>query len=87
MTRGSTLVPEGTVGVFDHHDQLAALDDDQRSRLRAVVVSHDNDPIAVLGPDLSCSGHPGWPTASGAAVCPPCAGSHWVPSSRRGWTR
>jgi uncharacterized membrane protein len=53
MTRGSsTLVPEGTVGVFDHHDQLAALDDDQRSRLRAVVVSHDNDPIAVLGPDL-----------------------------------
>jgi uncharacterized membrane protein len=35
-----------------HHDQLAALDDDQRGRLRAVVVSHDNDPIAVLGPDL-----------------------------------
>jgi Alpha/beta-hydrolase family/Alpha/beta-hydrolase family N-terminus len=53
MTRGSsTLVPEGTVRVFDHHDQLAALDDDQRARLRAVVVSHDNDPIAVLGPDL-----------------------------------
>jgi hypothetical protein len=53
MTRGSsTLVPEGTVGVFDHHDQLAALDDEQRGRLRAVVVSHDNDPIAVLGPDL-----------------------------------
>ena len=53
MTRGSsTLVPEGTVGVFDHHDQLAALDDDQRGRLRAIVVSHDNDPIAVLGPDL-----------------------------------
>jgi hypothetical protein len=53
MTRGSsTLVPEGTVGVFDHHDQLAALDEGQRARLRAVVVSHDNDPIAVLGPDL-----------------------------------
>ena len=53
MTRGSsTLVPEGTVRVFDHHDQLAALDDEQRARLRAVVVSHDNDPIAVLGPDL-----------------------------------
>jgi hypothetical protein len=53
MTRGShTLVPAGTVEVFDHHDQLAALDDDQRGRLRAVVVSHDNDPIAVLGPDL-----------------------------------
>jgi uncharacterized membrane protein len=53
MTRGSsTLVPEGTVRVFDHHDQLRALTDDQRARLRAVVLSHDNDPIAVLGPDL-----------------------------------
>jgi uncharacterized membrane protein len=53
MTRGSsTLVPEGTVRVFDHHDQLKALTDDQRARLRAVVLSHDNDPIAVLGPDL-----------------------------------
>jgi uncharacterized membrane protein len=53
MARGShTLIPSGTVGVFDHHEQLAALDDDQRGRLRAVVVSHDNDPIAVLGPDL-----------------------------------
>jgi uncharacterized membrane protein len=53
MTRGSsTLVPHGTVEVFDHHDQLAALDADQRARLRAVVVSHDNDPIAVFGPDL-----------------------------------
>jgi uncharacterized membrane protein len=53
MTRGSsTLVPEGTVRVFDHHDQLKELTDDQRARLRAVVLSHDNDPIAVLGPDL-----------------------------------
>src|SRR5215218_10225191 len=53
MTRGSsTLVPEGTVRVFDHHDQLKELTDEQRARLRAVVVSHDNDPIAVLGPDL-----------------------------------
>jgi uncharacterized membrane protein len=53
MTRGSsTLVPPGTVEVFDRHEQLAALDADQRARLRAVVVSHDNDPIAVFGPDL-----------------------------------
>jgi uncharacterized membrane protein len=53
MTRGSsTLVPEGTVGVFDRHEQLAALDHDRRSQLRAVVLSHDNDPIAVFGPDL-----------------------------------
>jgi uncharacterized membrane protein len=53
MARGShTLIPPGTVRVFDRHEQLAELDDDQRARLRAVVVSHDNDPIAVLGPDL-----------------------------------
>jgi uncharacterized membrane protein len=53
MARGSsTLVPEGTVGVFDRHEQLRELPDDQRTRLRAVVLSHDNDPIAVFGPDL-----------------------------------
>jgi uncharacterized membrane protein len=53
MARGShTLVPPGTVSVFDRHEQLRELTDEQRARLRAVVVSHDNDPIAVLGPDL-----------------------------------
>jgi uncharacterized membrane protein len=53
MTRGaSTLVPEGTVGVFDRHEQLGELTDEQRARLRAVILSHDNDPIAVLGPEL-----------------------------------
>jgi len=53
MSRGSsTLVPEGTVGVFDRHEQLAELTEEQRARLRAVIVSHDNDPIAVMGPDL-----------------------------------
>jgi uncharacterized membrane protein len=60
MARGShTLVPPGTVRVFDRHEQLAALDGDQRARLRAVVVSHDNDPIAVLGPDLLVQ-RPSW---------------------------
>jgi uncharacterized membrane protein len=60
MTRGSsTLVPQGTVEVFDRHDQLAALDIDERARLRAVVVSHDNDPIAVFGPDLLVQ-RPAW---------------------------
>jgi uncharacterized membrane protein len=53
MSRGSsTLVPPGSVGVFDRHEQLAALDERERARLRAVVLSHDNDPIALLGPDL-----------------------------------
>jgi uncharacterized membrane protein len=53
MTRGSsTLVPEGTVRVFDRHEQLQELTEEQRARLRAVILSHDNDPIAVLGPEL-----------------------------------
>jgi hypothetical protein len=53
MTRGaSDLVPEGTVGVFDRHEQLAELTDTQRARLRATILSHDNDPIAVMGPEL-----------------------------------
>jgi uncharacterized membrane protein len=53
MARGSsTLVPEGTVGVFDRHEQLAALSEAERGRLRAVILSHDNDPIAVMGPEL-----------------------------------
>jgi uncharacterized membrane protein len=53
MTRGaSTLIPEGTVRVFDHHQQLAGLSPEQRAQLRAVILSHDNDPIAVLGPEL-----------------------------------
>jgi uncharacterized membrane protein len=53
MTRGSSdLVPQGTVAVFDRHEQLQALSDDERARLRAVILSHDNDPIAVMGPEL-----------------------------------
>jgi len=53
MARGATdLVPEGTVSVFDRHEQLDALSDEQRVALRAVILSHDNDPIAVMGPDL-----------------------------------
>ena len=53
MARGSsTQVPEGTVEVFDRHEQLQGLSEEARARLRAVILSHDNDPIAVLGPDL-----------------------------------
>ncbi len=53
MTRGSSaLVPPRTVGVFDRHERLADLDEQHRAELRAVVLSHENDPIAVFGPDL-----------------------------------
>jgi len=53
MARGaSALVTEGTVAVFDRHEQLRELSEEARARLRAVILSHDNDPIAVLGPEL-----------------------------------
>ena len=89
MTRGSsTLVPEGTVRVFDHHDQLAALDDDSGAGCGRWSSPTTTTPSPCSDPTCWCSGRPGWPTASGAAVCPTaCAGSRWVPSSRRGWTR
>ncbi len=51
-TGSSELVPPGTVRVFDRHEQLAALDPSERDRLRAVILSHDNDPIAALRPEL-----------------------------------
>ena len=60
MARGSSdLVPEGTVAVFDNPEQLAALDREERSRLRAILLSHDNDPIAQLVPDIAVK-RPPW---------------------------
>jgi uncharacterized membrane protein len=53
MDRGANdLVPEGTVRVFDHPDELEALSDEERDRLRAVILSHANDPIAAMRPEL-----------------------------------
>jgi uncharacterized membrane protein len=40
------------VRVIDHPDQLAELDEVARDGLRAVILSHDTDPIAQLVPDL-----------------------------------
>jgi uncharacterized membrane protein len=78
MTRGSsTLVPEGTVGVFDRHQQLAALGEEQRARLRAVILSHDNDPIAVFGPDLLIQRPPWLADGRRGRGVPPTM--RWVP--------
>ena len=76
MARGSsTLVPAGTVGVFDRHEQLQQLTDEQRERLRAVVSPTTTTPSPSSAPSCWCGGRPGCPTASGAAVSPtPCTG-------------
>lgn len=60
MAQGSSdLIPEGTVGVFDHPDEIESLTDEQLDRLRAIILSHDNDPIAALSPDLALK-EPDW---------------------------
>jgi uncharacterized membrane protein len=57
MTRGSSdLVPDGSVVVVDRPEQLDTVD---HERLRAVILSHDNDPIAQLVPDLAVQ-RPSW---------------------------
>ncbi len=49
MRQGSSdLVPEGTVAAFDNFGQYEMLSEEERSGLRAVIVDHDNDPIAQM---------------------------------------
>ncbi|MEN8235418.1 MAG: alpha/beta-hydrolase family protein [Actinomycetota bacterium] len=55
----SALVPDGSVGVFDSPEEIEALTPEERDELRATILSHDNDPIAVLSPDLMVR-EPGW---------------------------
>ena len=49
MRQGSSdLVPPGTVGAFDNFGEYEKLSKDERKALRAVIVDHDNDPIAQM---------------------------------------
>lgn len=54
IEHGETMldIPEGTVEVFDRPEQFEKLSKKQRDKLRAVVLNHDNDPIAQLRPKL-----------------------------------
>ncbi|HJV03674.1 MAG TPA: alpha/beta-hydrolase family protein [Actinomycetota bacterium] len=77
MSRGaSELVPPGTVRTVDRPDQLVALSDEERKRLRAVILSHDNDPIALFGPDLLVR-RPEWLGPNRGRGVP--QGAHWSP--------
>ncbi|MGH8870418.1 MAG: alpha/beta-hydrolase family protein [Acidimicrobiia bacterium] len=42
------LTPAGTVAPFDHYEQYQALSEEDRGKLRAVIVDHDNDPISQM---------------------------------------
>jgi uncharacterized membrane protein len=60
MTRGaSDLVPPGSVKVIDRSEQLSGMGVVERDRIRALILSHDNDPIAQLVPDLLVQ-RPSW---------------------------
>ncbi|MCC7078664.1 MAG: alpha/beta-hydrolase family protein [Acidimicrobiia bacterium] len=60
MAAGSSdLVPPGSVHVFDRHEEYASLTEEERERLRAVIVSHDNDPIAALSAEMLVK-EPAW---------------------------
>jgi uncharacterized membrane protein len=44
----SELIPDGTVGTFDHFEEFDCLSDDEKDAMRAVILDHDNDPIAQV---------------------------------------
>jgi uncharacterized membrane protein len=49
MRQGSSdLVPPGTVEAFDNFGEYEKLSTEERKKLRAVIVDHDNDPIAQM---------------------------------------
>jgi uncharacterized membrane protein len=53
VTGGGRLdVDADSVAVVNDYEQLMALGDDRRARLRYVMVSHDNDGVTKFGPDL-----------------------------------
>ncbi|HJQ77542.1 MAG TPA: alpha/beta-hydrolase family protein [Acidimicrobiia bacterium] len=55
------LTPEGTVGSFDQFEDFQALTPEEQERLRAIIVDHDNDPIAKLSLRLAVK-KPRWLT-------------------------
>ncbi|MFV0315620.1 MAG: alpha/beta-hydrolase family protein [Microthrixaceae bacterium] len=52
-------VPPGTVGAFDRPEQFAELTQEQHDAMRAVILDHDNDPIALMSPRLAVK-RPPW---------------------------
>jgi uncharacterized membrane protein len=53
------LTPAGTVGAFDRFEQYQALTAEEKAKLRAVIVDHDNDPISQMSLRLAVK-RPPW---------------------------
>jgi uncharacterized membrane protein len=78
MRQGSTdLVPKGTVAAFDNFDEYMELTEEERHKLRAVVVDHDNDPIAQMSFRWAVK-RPPWLTGENRGRNVP-EGMDWVP--------
>jgi len=78
MRRGAhELVPPGTVAAFDRAEELAELSPEERTALRAVILDHDNDPIAVMAGHLALR-PPDW-LADGRRGRNVPDGMTWVP--------
>ncbi len=45
-------IPEGTMQIFDRQEEFEKLTQAQRNKLRAIILNHDDDPIALIRPKL-----------------------------------
>ncbi|MFZ0014575.1 MAG: alpha/beta-hydrolase family protein [Acidimicrobiia bacterium] len=70
------LTPAGTVGAFDRFEQYEELPKEARQGLRAVVVDHDNDPIAQMSLRLAVK-RPPWLQGGSRRNVP--EGMRWQP--------
>jgi uncharacterized membrane protein len=55
----SDLIPVGSVGTFDRIEEYNELTEDEKDAMRAVVLDHDNDPIAQVSMRLAVK-EPAW---------------------------
>jgi uncharacterized membrane protein len=72
-----TLVSPGTVKAFDHFGEYEELTDEEKKQLRAVIVDHDNDPIAQMS-FRSAVKRPSWLSGPERGRNVP-EGMQWVP--------
>jgi uncharacterized membrane protein len=78
MRQGSSaLVPPGTVEAFDSFEEYEKLSQEARDKLRAVIVDHDNDPIAQMSFRWAVK-RPPWLTGTARGRNVP-EGMQWVP--------
>ena len=59
----SDLIPAGSVGTFDRIEEYNELTEEEKDAMRAVVLDHDNDPIAQVSMRLAVK-EPAWLRAS-----------------------